>query len=105
MPWFLSAVVLIACSALPLPATAHDWYTGLRSPNGMLCCNERDCEPVDYRINADTGREEIKANGAWYPVVYGKVLPFVSPDGGPHACWSRGTGRPDLRCIILPGMV
>ena len=86
MPWFLSAVVLIACSALPLPATAHDWYTGLRSPNGMLCCNERDCEPVDYRINAYTGREEIKANGAWYPVDYGKVLPFVAPDGGPHAC-------------------
>jgi hypothetical protein len=70
----------------------------------MPCCNERDCHPVAYRVNHDTGREEIQANGALYAVEYGKVLPFSSPDGGYHACWGNAAGRPNFRFIILPGM-
>jgi hypothetical protein len=81
-------VVLVATAASAVNAESHEWYTGLRSPSGAPCCNERDCRPVAYRINRDTGREEIQANGAWYPVEYGKVLPFSSPDGGYHACCS-----------------
>jgi hypothetical protein len=61
------------------PADSHDWYTALRSPRSAVCCNERDCRPVAYRINRDTGLEEIQANGMWYPVEYDKVLPFSSP--------------------------
>jgi hypothetical protein len=97
--------VLVATGASALPAESHEWYTGLRSPSGAPCCNERDCHPVAYRVNHDTGREEIQANGAWYPVEYDKVLPFSSPDGGYHACWGKAVGRPDFRCIMLPGMV
>jgi hypothetical protein len=70
----------------------------------MPCCNERDCHPVAARVNHDTEDEEIQANGAWYPVEYGKVLPFSSPDGGYHACWGNSAGRPNFRCIILPGV-
>jgi hypothetical protein len=103
-----SLVVLIAVIVAPVafsvPASAHEWYTGLRSPDGMSCCDERDCRPVAYRINPDTGREEINANGAWHPVEYDKVLPFSSPDGGSHACWGEAAGGPVFRCIILPGM-
>jgi hypothetical protein len=40
----------------------------------------------------------------WYPVEYEKVLPFSSPDGNYHACWSNALGKPDFRCIMLPGM-
>jgi hypothetical protein len=97
-------VVLVATAAFALPAESHEWYAGLRSPSGMPCCNERDCRPVASRVNYDTGREEIQANGAWYPVEYGKVLPFSSPDGGYHACWGNAAGRPNFRCIILPGV-
>ena len=65
-----SLVVLIAMFVAPavcsVPAGSHDWYTGLRSPDGTSCWNERDCRPVAYRINPDTGREEINANGAWH---------------------------------------
>ena len=57
-------VVLVATAASALPAESHGWYAGLRSPSGMPCCNERDCHPVAYRVNHDTGREEIQANGA-----------------------------------------
>ena len=97
-------VVLVAIAASASPADSHDWYTGLRSPSGAPCCNERDCRPVAYRINRVTGREEIQANGAWYPVEYDKVLPFSSPDGGYHACWGNAAGRPNFRCIMLPGL-
>jgi hypothetical protein len=105
MHWlFILIAMIVAPAACSVPAGSHDWYTGLRSPSGAPCCNERDCSPVAYRINRDTGREEIHANGAWYPVEYDKVLPFSSPDGGYHACWSNAAGRPDFRCIMLPGM-
>jgi hypothetical protein len=96
--------VIVAPVAFSVSAVAHEWYTGLRSPSGAPCCNERDCRPVAYRINPDTGREEINANGVWYPVEYDKVLPFSSPDGTYHACWSNAAGRPTFRCIMLPGM-
>ena len=96
--------MIVAPAASALPAGSHEWYTGLRSPDGMSCCNERDCRPVAYRVNRDTGREEINANGAWHPVEYDKVLPFSSPDGDSHACWGEAAGRPVFRCIILPGM-
>ena len=97
-------VVLVATAASALPAESHEWYAGLRSPSCMPCCNERDCHPVASRVNHDTGLEEILANGAWYPVEYGKVLSFPSPDGGYHACWGNATGIPNFRCIILPGV-
>jgi hypothetical protein len=105
MRWLVVLVAMIVAPvSFSVPAGSHDWYTGLRSPDGMSCCNERDCRPVAYRINPDTGREEIKANGAWHHVEYDKVLPFSSPDGGSHACWGEAAGRPVFRCIILPGM-
>jgi hypothetical protein len=59
---------------------------------------------VAYRINRVTGREEIQANGAWYPVEYEKVLLFSSLDGGYHARRGNAVGSPDFRCIVLPGM-
>jgi len=82
-------VMLVATAASPVSAASHEWSVGLRSPSSMPCCNERDCHPVAYRVNRDTGVEEIQANGAWYPVEYGKVLSFPSPDGGYHACWGN----------------
>ena len=57
------SVMLVATAASALPAKSHEWYAGLRSPSGMPCCNERDCHPVASRVNHDTGREDIQANG------------------------------------------
>ena len=95
-------VVLVAAAASVLPAESHEWYAGLRSPSGMPCCNERDCHPVASRVNHDTGREEIQANGAWYPVEYDKVLPFSSPDGGYHACWGNAAGHLTFAASSFP---
>jgi hypothetical protein len=100
----LSIVIMLLVVVTPLPSYAHDWYTGLHSPKGVDCCGGRDCRPVPYRLNAETGREEIEANEAWWLVEYDKVLPFSAPDGLAHACWIGPWGKPFFRCIILPGM-
>ena len=72
---------------------------------GVDCCGESDCHPVSYRLNPQTGREEINANDKWHPVEHDKVLPFPSPDGRVHACWDNPFGgKPNFHCIILPGM-
>jgi hypothetical protein len=96
----LLAVMVAAGTA---QASAHDWYEGLRSPTGLRCCDRRDCRLVPYRLNGETGQEEIEANGRWWPVEHDKVLPLTAPDGKAHACWLRRRGRPDFRCIVLPG--
>jgi hypothetical protein len=96
-------IMLLVAAASP-PADAHDWYTGLHSPSGIDCCGRQECRPVPYRLNEETGQEEIEANEAWWPVEYDKVLPFFSPDGSAHACWIGPWGKPFFRCIILPGM-
>ena len=88
----------------PIGARAHDWYDGLTSPAGLECCDKRDCRPVPYRLDGAMGHEEIKANGRWWRVEYDKVLNLPTPDGEAHACWRNPRGRPEFRCIILPGM-
>jgi hypothetical protein len=100
----LPVLIMVLVAAAPWPAVAHDWYEGLRSPHGADCCGGRDCRPVPYHLNPETGQEEIKANGAWWPIDYGKVLPFPSPDSSAHACWISPVGIPAFICIILPGM-
>jgi hypothetical protein len=56
------------------------------------------------RLNADSGREEIKAEGRWWPIYRDNVLTLPTPDGNARACWSGPGSRPRFRCIILPGM-
>ena len=90
--------------AAAAPAGAHDWYKGLLAPSGIQCCDDRDCRPVPYRLNAKIGREEVEANGRWWPVELDKVLALSTPDGGAHACWDNPRGKPRFRCLILPGM-
>jgi hypothetical protein len=37
-------------------------------------------------------------------VEHDKVLALPTPDGGAHACWHNPRGKPEFRCIILPGL-
>lgn len=96
------APMLIAWLA-SAPLEAHDWYEGLVSPSGIQCCNRRDCRRVSRRLDPATGDLEIEANGRWWPVEHDKVLSLPTPDGEAHACWRNPRGRPQFRCIILPG--
>jgi len=107
-----------ACLALALPvlltagqAHAHDWFEGLLSPHGVPCCGENDCRAVPYRLNAETGQEEVEVNGQWWPVDPDKVPAFTPPDGKVYACWDQRQTQsfplrkpPNFHCIILPRM-
>lgn len=103
MGWLGS--VALASLLVGSVADAHDWYSGLTSNAGQSCCNERDCRQVPYRLSHAGAREEIHANGRWWPIEWDKVLPIASPDGEAHACWDNPRGKPRFRCIILPGQV
>ena len=45
-----------------------------------------------------------KPNGRWWPIEYDKVLTLPTADNQAHARWRNLRGKPDFRCIILPGM-
>ena len=63
MPLLLAFAAVVATAG---PATAHDWYSGLKSPiTGGPCCSTRDCEAVPSRYA--NGGLELYANGLWTP--------------------------------------
>ncbi len=90
----------------------HQWYQGLRSPEGESCCNDKDCHPVDARyVRGGEGlwHLEIKIRGRWVLVPPGRILPQASPDGGVHACYSDSFMMevdPGLiiRCVVTGGL-
>ena len=96
------SLIVIATLLLPIPAAAHDWYNGLRAPDGSLCCNERDCHELDWSQvrRAPDGELELLIEGHWLAVPFQAVLSIKSPDGHVHACWPAGGER--IRCVILP---
>jgi hypothetical protein len=59
---FPVVVLTILLNAGPTPA--HDWYTGLKMPNGLSCCNHGDCHPVGHRYTPGSGHE-IEIEGLW----------------------------------------
>jgi hypothetical protein len=96
------SLIVLTVSALPAPAAAHDWYTGLRAPDGASCCNQTDCHELDWSQvrRAPDGELELLIEGHWLPVPFRAILSIKSPDGHVHACWPAGGKR--LTCVILP---
>lgn len=98
-----AALVLAACCG---GAEAHDFYSGLRAPDGMSCCSDtmRECHTTSMCRLPD-GKEGIVTSG-WgcVPVPWGKVLGISSPDGQPSVCESPIHGpAPVIYCVILGG--
>lgn len=76
---------------------AHEEYTDLRHPRtNVLCCNERDCAPLDdSRVKEVNGGYQIDGK---HFVPFKDVIP--SWDGKFHGCfWPK---LDDLRCFIAP---
>lgn len=92
----LAALALLSTA----PAHAHDWYSGLKRPDGGSCCNGKDCSAV--RMCVQDGHEGVEINGKCRPIEWSKVLPMPSPDGQAHACHGPGED-PLVYCYILPG--
>ena len=100
MTW--GPLVALVSLALPTEPAAHDWYTGLRAPDGSSCCSQRDCHQLDWSQvrRAPNGELELLIDGRWLPVPFEAILSMRSPNGHVHACWPpRGE---IIRCVILP---
>jgi hypothetical protein len=100
-----AALALAACCG---GAEAHDFYSGLRAPDGMSCCSDtmKECH-VTTMCRLPDGKEGIVTSG-WgcVPVPWGKVLGVSSPDGRPSVCESPIHGpAPVIYCVILGGEV
>src|SRR5215207_5469963 len=98
----LSPRFVLLMLAFVAPAHAHDWYTGLQDAKGRSCCADRDCHPVGLCV-LPTRKQGLVIEGACQSIPQDKVLGTVSPDGQAHACWDFVAGRPQVRCVILPG--
>jgi hypothetical protein len=95
-------------------AKFHEWYRGLKSPEGESCCNDKDCHPVEARYvqQRTTGAFvlQIRIRSRWVTVPRDRILPQPSPDGGVHACYSdpapfmtETEGGLIIRCVMIGG--
>jgi hypothetical protein len=106
-----SKLLLLAMLCMTMStSSAHDWFEGLKSPDGLKCCDYQDCWPVSHRYNLETHRLEVGIDGMWVPVDPATLVPTPSPDGSTYACFKRrwfGMQEllPFVRCVILPSDV
>ncbi len=89
------AFVLYWCHANT--ATAHEFYAGQSSPTGLPCCNNRDCAPVEVRLNEQTVQLEVLLQGRWWPAEDPAWFIGTSPDGSWHGCMMANDQLP--RCV------
>jgi len=88
--------------AMSISASAHDWYTDLKQPNGASCCNSSahahngDCGPTQARWNGSNW--EAFSEGRWVVIDPSRVLDVQSPDGKAHYCGKSGV----TYCFIKP---
>jgi hypothetical protein len=107
MKILLATVALLGASNTVL---AHDIYNNLRDNAGHLCCNGRDCRPVQARV---------LPNGNYYLPTTGETIPAdmaaPSPDDRFHHCTYYPVGNefdrfgepmwgetPVTRCFFAP---
>lgn len=87
-------------------ARHHDFYKTWDAPSGGSCCNNLDCEPVQYRTGKDT-KYEMFTEDRWWPVPDRVILKKETPDGNAHACIPHspiGTPSDRIKCFV-PGML
>jgi putative hemolysin len=102
------AVIAVALGLLSSPAAAHDFYSGLRAPDGGSCCSDtmKECHSTEMCRLPD-GKEGVITEG-WgcVPIPWNKVLGISSPDGNPSVCESPVHGMsPVIYCVILGSSV
>lgn len=94
--WALVAIGMVWAYA----AEAHEWYTDLRSPEGLSCCGEKDCEPAQTRMN--DGDIEVLLDGQWWRAMDPRwYITPPSQDGEWHVC-RQPTNKPGPRCTVGP---
>lgn len=102
------AALALVLGLLSSPAWGHDFFSGLRSPQGLPCCSG-DADTGDCHVTKmcvlPNGQEGI-VSVVWgcRPIDWTKVLPAPSPTGEPAICEppnASPTTTPVAYCILL----
>ena len=74
-------LIVLTAAALPIQATAHDWYNGLHAPDGSPCCSQTDCHKLDWSQVRRTpdGRLELLFADHWLAVPFEAILSISFP--------------------------
>ena len=98
----LAALLLTVSPGYAHKAASGQDYSKYRQPNGMSCCNDEDCRPVDYSLGLD-GKLLMYPGGRRIEVPRSLVNPLASEDGKGHWCGILSeSGDVMTFCAILP---
>jgi hypothetical protein len=110
-PLWPRLAISLALLCVPNTVLAHDIYSGLRDRNGHLCCEERNCKPVEA-IGLPDGSYYLPGSDETIPA----DMAAPSPDDRFHHCahypmsnewsdrWSAPPfeSEPKTRCFFAP---
>jgi hypothetical protein len=99
------ALVIVCLTAFlltlsSLPVSSHGFYSQWKTADGMSCCNQSDCRPVeaiDMRF-AEHGLE-VRVEGEWVTVDPQHIRPYSAPDLSSHVCH---IGK-NILCFVFGG--
>lgn len=109
------ALSVVALSSLPFAATAFDngqyddvpanirtWFKGVRSPNGIPCCDIADGHRTTWR-GKNKGGYEVPIEGQWREVPPEAIINNASNPTGEAIVWYVRLGVDyHIRCFV-PG--
>jgi len=87
----------------------RDWFRGVRSPNGVPCCDVADGHTTIWRKSEFEGYEyDVPIDGEWFPVPNEAVVRNTNNPSGESIVWyvkqyNKGIDpRPwHIRCFVL----
>lgn len=120
----MRATLILLLPLLPVPGTAHEWYTEEENAIGYGCCGGDDCAAGEWpvRQGADGIWEvdilpgthpQVPASLGTKPITFRLISgdgrdmgpPSLSPDYSTHVCIMSGTQLQEHRaqCIFISG--
>lgn len=85
----------------------RDWFRGVKSPNGVPCCNIADGHSTIWRKSETIGHEfDVPIEGEWTPVPNEAIVYNAKNPTGESIVWyvRQYDGGPDkwhIRCFVL----
>jgi hypothetical protein len=82
----------------------RDWFKGVRSPNGVPCCDIADGHYTSWRKSETVGYEfDVPIEGEWVPVPPSTIVKNAhNPTGDAIVWYVRQTpGGWYIRCFVL----
>ena len=82
----------------------REWFRGLRSPQGIFCCDEADCRRTEAHLS-DNHWQARAPDGKWIDIPPDRVITDrFNPVGEPILCatWALSSGSWNVLCFV-PG--